>query len=132
MQQQKYNTLSVLIPAYNEQQTINAILTKVVNVNLPHGMQLEIIVVNDCSCDNTVSEVHAFCKAHSGINLKLISHTKNQGKGSAIKNAIAAATGDIIIIQDADMEYDPEDYNLMLPYILSGEYKVVYGSRFLN
>lgn len=124
--------LSVLIPAYNEEKTIKQLLKKVANVELIHHIGLEIVLVNDCSTDNTLTEVSQFIAENPHIRIILHSHEKNQGKGAAIKSAIALSTGNIIIIQDADLEYEPEDYNLMLPYIISGDYKVVYGSRFLN
>lgn len=124
--------LSVLIPAYNEENNIKIILNKVVRVQLIHNIGLEIVVVNDCSTDNTLTETAQFIAENPHVKIILHSHEKNQGKGAAIKSAIALSTGNIIVIQDADLEYDPEDYNLMLSYIISGDYKVVYGSRFLN
>jgi len=124
--------LSVLIPAYNEENNIKKILNKVVRVQLIHNIGLEIVVVNDCSTDNTLAETAQFIAENPHVRIILHSHEKNQGKGAAIKSAIALSTGNIIVIQDADLEYDPEDYNLMLSYIISGDYKVVYGSRFLN
>lgn len=122
--------LSVLIPAYNEQATIKTLLQKVSSVNLKN-VGMEIIVINDCSSDQTGEIVKTFQKENAGIRLKYIEHRQNQGKGAAIRTGITATEGDIIIIQDADLEYDPEDYNLLLPYILSGEHRVIYGSRFL-
>lgn len=122
--------LSVLIPAYNEQATIKTLLQKVSSVNLKN-VGMEIIVINDCSSDQTGEIVKTFQKENAGIRLKYIEHQQNQGKGAAIRTGITATEGDIIIIQDADLEYDPEDYNLLLPYILSGEHRVIYGSRFL-
>ena len=127
-----YQTLSVLIPAYNEEKTIKDILKKVIGVELISNLKMEIIVVNDCSKDNTAMFVEEFINENPTISLKLLAHEKNQGKGAAIRTAIKAATGDIVIVQDADLEYDPEDYNLMIPFILKEEYQVVYGSRFLN
>lgn len=124
--------LSVLIPAYNEEQTIAQILDKVAGVELPFGIAKEIIVIDDCSVDQTSDRIKAFACSHPGVNLTHIRHKKNRGKGFALRTGIAAATGDIIIIQDADLEYDPEDYAVMLPYIVSGDYNVVYGSRILN
>lgn len=124
--------LSVLVPAYNEEKNIRKILNKVCRVQLIHNIGLEIVVVNDCSTDNTLTEATRFIAENPHVKIILHSHEKNQGKGAAIKSAIALSTGNIIVIQDADLEYDPEDYNLMLPYIISGDYKVVYGSRFLN
>lgn len=124
--------LSVLIPAYNEEQTIAQILDKVAGIVLPFGISKEIIVVDDHSTDCTLDKIKSFTHSRPDINLKHIRHEKNSGKGFALRTGIAAAKGDIIIIQDADLEYDPEDYAVMLPYIISGDYKVVYGSRILN
>ncbi len=124
--------LSVLVPAYNEGKTIKQLLRKVSQVELVENMGMEIVLVNDCSTDNTLTEVAQFMTENPEVKLVLHSHAKNQGKGAAIRSAIALSTGNIIIIQDADLEYEPADYNLLLPYIISGEYKVVYGSRFLN
>ncbi len=116
--------LSVLIPAYNEINNIENILIKVQEVDMPK----EIIVVDDGSTDGTRE---LLIKLRSDV-VKVIFHEKNQGKGGAIKTAIANASGDIIIIQDADLEYDPQDYYKLIPVIESGREKVVYGSRFLN
>lgn len=116
--------LSVLIPAYNEINNIQNILEKIGEVNIP----MEIIVVDDGSTDGTRELLNTL---KSDI-IKVIFHEKNQGKGGAIKTAIAHSKGDIIIIQDADLEYDPQDYYKLIPVIESGKEKVVYGSRFLN
>lgn len=132
MKKSHFETLSILIPAYNEGGTIAQILQKVVDAQLPHGMRKEIIVVDDCSTDHTADEVAHFSATHPEVNVKCISHEVNRGKGSAVRTAIAAATGEIIIVQDADLEYDPDDYALLIPYITSGKYKVAYGSRVLN
>ena len=116
--------LSVLIPAYNEVHNIQNILNKIGEVNIPK----EIIVVDDGSTDGTRELLNTL---KSDI-IKVIFHEKNQGKGGAIKTAIAHSKGDIILIQDADLEYDPQDYYKLIPVIESGKEKVVYGSRFLN
>lgn len=116
--------LSVLIPAYNEINNIQNILEKIGEVNIP----MEIIVVDDGSTDGTRELLNTL---KSDI-IKVIFHEKNQGKGGAIKTAIEHSKGDIIIIQDADLEYDPQDYYKLIPVIESGKEKVVYGSRFLN
>ena len=119
--------LSIIIPAYNESTTIEQILNKVIKVELPQNIGKEIIVVNDKSTDNTLEQLLAF-QRQTGI--KLISHEKNQGKGAAIRTGIENATGDFIIIQDADTEYDPNEYKLLLQPIIDGFADVVYGSRF--
>jgi glycosyltransferase involved in cell wall biosynthesis len=124
--------LSIVIPAYNEGATIHKILEKVLAVNLPAGMDKEIIVVNDCSRDNTIQAVNDFIHEHSALQIRLISHEINQGKGAALHTGITYATGDYLVIQDADLEYDPEEYNLLLKPILDGFADVVYGSRFMG
>lgn len=116
--------LSVLIPAYNEINNIQNILEKIGEVKIP----MEIIVVDDGSTDGTRE---LLTKLKSDV-IKVVFHEKNQGKGGAIRTAIEHSTGDIIIIQDADLEYDPQDYYKLIPVIESGKEKVVYGSRFLN
>nr|WP_299416397.1 glycosyltransferase family 2 protein [uncultured Emticicia sp.] len=116
--------LSVLIPAYNEVNNIQDILNKILNISIPK----EIIVVDDGSTDGTRKLLE---NLKSDI-IKVVFHEKNQGKGQAIRTAIEHSTGDIIIIQDADLEYDPQDYHKLIPVIESGKEKVVYGSRFLN
>ena len=116
--------LSVLIPAYNEINNIEKILNKIGEVDIPK----EIIVVDDGSTDGT-RELLTQLKSDK---IKVVFHEKNQGKGGAIRTAIQHATGDVIIIQDADLEYDPQDYHKLIPLVASGQEKVVYGSRFLN
>ncbi|XRP97110.1 glycosyltransferase family 2 protein [Methanocaldococcus sp. 16A] len=118
--------VSIVIPAYNEEKTIEKILEKVLNVKLP--LEKEIIVVNDGSTDRTKEIIENFIKNHPNENIKLI-NKKNEGKGSALKVGIKHSTGDIIIIQDADLEYDPNDYPKLIKPILEGKAKVVYGSR---
>lgn len=116
--------LSVLIPAYNEINNIQNILNKIGEVTIP----MEIIVVDDGSTDGTRELLNTL----KSDKIKVVFHEKNQGKGGAIRTAIAHSKGDIIIIQDADLEYDPQDYYKLIPVIESGKEKVVYGSRFLN
>ncbi|MCQ6253888.1 glycosyltransferase family 2 protein [Methanocaldococcus sp.] len=121
--------VSIVIPAYNEEKTIKKILEKILKVKLP--LEKEIIVVNDGSTDRTKEIVEEFIKNHPNENIKLI-NKKNEGKGSALKVGIRHSTGDIIIIQDADLEYDPNDYLKLIKPILEGKAKVVYGSRLRN
>lgn len=124
--------LSIIIPAYNEEKTIHLILNKVKTVKLDGGFEKEIIIVNDCSKDDTKTAIQNYKEANPDLDLKLFNHEVNKGKGAAIHTGIKEAGGDYIIIQDADLEYDPEEYNLMLKPILNGNADVVYGSRFIG
>jgi glycosyltransferase involved in cell wall biosynthesis len=124
--------LSILIPAYNEAKTIHLILDKVKNVELVNGIEKEIVIVNDCSKDNTIEAVESYIAQNPQLNIRLFNQTVNQGKGAAIHKAIELATGDYLIIQDADLEYDPAEYNDLLKPIVTGFADVVYGSRFLG
>ncbi|HUW22554.1 MAG TPA: glycosyltransferase family 2 protein [bacterium] len=113
--------LSVIMPVYNEKHTIKEIVRKVMNVN----MEKEIIIVDDCSIDSTRDTLRRI----DNNNIKVIYHDKNMGKGMAIRTGIKYVTGDIIIIQDADLEYEPEDYYELTRPIIEGKADVVYGSR---
>lgn len=124
--------LSILIPAYNEAKTIHLILNKVKEVVLIKGIEKEIVIVNDCSKDNTIEVVQKYIKENPEINITLYSQDYNQGKGAAIHKAIELATGKYLVVQDADLEYDPEEYNLLLKPIVNGFADVVYGSRFMG
>lgn len=130
-----YKTLSVLMPAYNEEQTISLILGQLVTVArdpvLMHQLAMEIIVVNDGSTDTTEEQILAFQEANTDIPIRYIKQV-HQGKGAAIRRALGEATGDIFVVQDADLECQANDLSALMPYILNGEYEVVYGSRFLN
>jgi glycosyltransferase involved in cell wall biosynthesis len=125
-------TLSILIPAYNEGPTIHLILDKIKDVVLENGIKKEIIIVNDCSKDNTVERILNYIKENPDMPIQLFSQEKNQGKGAAINRAIKEATGEYLIIQDADLEYDPEEYNLLLKPVFKADADVVYGSRFVG
>lgn len=125
-------TLSIVIPAYNEEKTIHLILEKVRKTVLPAGLKKEIVIVNDCSKDNTKGEIKRYQTTHPTFNVQYFEHEINQGKGAALRTGIAKATGDYLIIQDADLEYDPDDYKDLLEPILTGFADVVYGSRFMG
>lgn len=125
-------TLSIVIPAYNEGPTIHMILDRVRDVQLIGDVKKEIIIVNDCSKDNTVQSVENYMASNPELNIVFESHAVNKGKGAALHTGIAKATGDYILIQDADLEYDPNEYNDLLKPVLRGEADVVYGSRFMG
>jgi len=124
--------LSVIIPAYNEQATIYNILTRVSSVELIQNVEKELVVVNDCSKDQTEAELFRFKNDHPDIDINYQKHSKNIGKGGALRTGIQSATGDFIIVQDADLEYDPREFNLLLQPMLDGFADVVYGSRFIG
>jgi len=126
------STLSIVIPAYNEGRTIHLILDKVKAVSLRDQIAKEVIIVNDCSKDNTEEAIQAYMAANPELNIQYYKHELNQGKGAALHTGIKKATGDFVIIQDADLEYDPNEYNILLQPILDGFADVVYGSRFMG
>ncbi|HNP99940.1 MAG TPA: glycosyltransferase family 2 protein, partial [Bacteroidia bacterium] len=125
-------TLSIIIPAYNEAKTIHLILEKVCSVSLLNGLKKEIVIVNDCSTDDTKGAIETFITKHGQENIRLYNQEVNKGKGAAIHKGIELATGEVLIIQDADLEYDPTEYNYLLKPILDGNADVVYGSRFMG
>ncbi len=124
--------LSILIPAYNEENTIQVILEKVREVELINGITKEIVIVNDCSKDATVAKIEEYMAQHPEMDIRFFSQERNQGKGAAINRAIQECTGDYLLVQDADLEYDPQEYNLLLKPIFMDNADVVYGSRFVG
>ncbi len=124
--------LSIIIPAYNEERTIHLILDRIKAVELTHHIEKEIILINDCSQDNTHQAIQAYQLANPALNIRYFENSTNRGKGFSLRVGIAEATGDYVIIQDADQEYDPRDYNRLLLPIVEGFADVVYGSRLMS
>jgi len=122
--------LSIIIPCYNEGKLIGKVLENVLQTVLDYKLDKEIIVVNDGSTDNTADEINSFSMKNPSV--VIIHHPQNMGKGASIRSAIEKITGDIVIVQDADWEYDPNDYNKLLHPIIDGHADVVYGSRFMG
>jgi glycosyltransferase involved in cell wall biosynthesis len=122
--------LSIIIPAYNEGPSILEILGEIKKVELLNGIEKELIIVNDCSKDNTKDIILEFIEKNKDIDIKFFEHEKNKGKGAALHTGIKNATGEYLIIQDADLEYDPFEYNVLLKPVVKGVADIVYGSRF--
>ena len=122
--------LSVIIPAYNEEKSVGKILNRLSQVKLLNDLPMELLVVNDCSKDRTEEMVLAYMNETPAVNVQYFKHDVNRGKGAAIRTGIQKATGDYIVIQDADLEYDPDEFNILLRPILNGFADVVYGSRY--
>ena len=124
--------LTIIIPVFNEGSTIHFILEKIASVSLIGNLEKEIIVIDDCSKDDTIEKLEIYQKNNPEQFIKIFKHSVNKGKGAALHTGIKEANGDIIVIQDADLEYDPLEYNLLLNPILSNLADVVYGSRFIG
>jgi glycosyltransferase involved in cell wall biosynthesis len=125
-------TVSIVIPVYNEGETVQTLIRLVVEAALPPGMTREIICVNDCSRDNTGARLDELPGMFPTASFQIFHKPVNQGKGAALRDGFARATGDIVIIQDADLEYDPGDYMKLLEPIMDNKADVVYGSRFIG
>lgn len=124
--------LSVVIPVYNEEATILSILDKIREVRLMNDIQKEVIVVNDCSTDQSEQMVLAYQQSNPDFAISVFTHDENKGKGAALRTGISKATGECLIIQDADLEYDPREYDDLLRPVVEGFADVVYGSRFMG
>ena len=124
--------LSIIIPAFNEARTIHTTLDKIKAVKLLNGFEKEVIIVNDCSTDDTDQQITFYKQSNPPLNINYYVHEVNKGKGAALHTGIAFATGDYIVIQDADLEYNPEEYNILLQPVIDGFADVVYGSRFIG
>jgi glycosyltransferase involved in cell wall biosynthesis len=124
--------LSIVIPAYNEAGTIHLILDRIKVIQLDQGIEKEILIINDCSKDDTKGAIQNYISKNDQLNIQYFEHSINKGKGAALHTGIKKATGEYLIIQDADLEYDPSEYNDLLKPILLGFADVVYGSRFIG
>ncbi|WP_019946979.1 glycosyltransferase family 2 protein [Hymenobacter aerophilus] len=128
----QFRTLSIVIPVYNEARTIHQILDLLRGLQLVNDIAKEVILVDDCSSDQSIATIEAYAASYPEMGLRLLRHDVNKGKGAALHTGIREATGDYVIIQDADLEYDPEEYNLLIKPVLKGFADVVYGSRFMG
>jgi glycosyltransferase involved in cell wall biosynthesis len=124
------NKLSIIVPAYNEENTIEIVLEKLKHLALINNIQKEIIVINDNSKDKTEEKILEYINSNKNLNIIYYKHEINKGKGAALHSGIEKATGDYLIVQDADLEYNPDEFNLLLKPVLDAKADVVYGSRF--
>jgi glycosyltransferase involved in cell wall biosynthesis len=129
---QSFQKLSIVIPVYNEELTIHELIGLVVRARIPGGLSREIICVNDCSKDGTAAKLDELPNLFPGTEFRIFHKPVNQGKGAALRDGFSHATGDIVLVQDADLEYDPQDYPKLLQPILDNKADVVYGSRFIG
>jgi len=129
---EKINSISIIIPIYNEGETLSRILERVFNVTLINDIKKELILVNDCSTDHTEIVLRKYIEDNPSHNILSFTHEFNKGKGAALQTGISMATGEFILIQDADLEYDPEEINELLKPVLRASADVVFGSRFLG
>jgi len=125
-------TLSIVIPVYNEEKTIHRILDKIKEVTLINNIEKQLIIVNDCSSDDTKAAILRYAESNLDVPITFHEHEVNKGKGAALHTGISIATGEVLVIQDADLEYDPEEYNDLLKPIIKDFADVVYGSRFMG
>jgi glycosyltransferase involved in cell wall biosynthesis len=125
-------TLSIVIPVYNEAKTIHELIGLVVEAPVPDGLVKEIICVNDCSTDGTKEKLDELPTVFPGVDFKIFHKPVNQGKGAALRDGFEHASGEIVLVQDADLEYDPQDYGKLLQPIVDNKADVVYGSRFIG
>ncbi|MDR1557900.1 MAG: glycosyltransferase family 2 protein [Tannerellaceae bacterium] len=125
-------TLSIIVPVYNEEATLECLLEKLVRLKLVNGTGKEIVIVNDCSHDRSEGIAREVMARYPDVAIRYARHEVNSGKGMAIRTGIQYVTGDYVVVQDADLEYEPQDLNLLLDYLITSEKKVVYGSRFLE
>ncbi len=127
-----FTKLSIIVPAYNEAATIHMILDRLRAVQLINNIQKELILVNDCSTDNTEAVLKKYKEDHPEHDIQYYKHEVNKGKGAAIHTGISKAKGEYLVIQDADLEYDPEEFNELLKPVFRANADVVYGSRFMG
>ena len=130
-----FRSLSILIPVYNEERYLAAVIKRVIDQEIPGGLTREVIMVNDASKDRTwdiMQQIPALFSSRTDISFKILNKTTNEGKGAALRDAWSMATGDLLIVQDADFEYDPADYPKLIQPILDGKADAVFGSRFIG